>query len=155
MVPNVVRLWREHGETDCTCCRTRQRVVYTKTPDGDYGELCWPCWRSKFSARLRTLLTEAVRSGAHPDPRDGYALRRRSIEQMHLMALEAIRLRMYVQPTEARVGGLSSLEGAVRENCKPLKWIIGLDPLFDMTISKVLPKDQRPASLLVAAEETV
>jgi hypothetical protein len=153
MVPNVVRVWREQGETDCTCCRTRGRSVYTQTPDGGYHELCWPCWRAKFSALLRHALEKGVRAAPHPVPKDRYALRRKSIRAMHTMALEAVRLRLYVQPVEARASGLPSLEGAIRANCAPLKWAVGIDPILDMTISKVLPKDQRLPGLHPVDEE--
>lgn len=153
MIPNVVRLWREHGATDCTCCRVRDRCVYTKTLDGQYHELCWSCWKTKFSSPLRAHLLEAIRAKAHPVPRDGFSLRKVSLSRLHWMALEAFRLRLYVQPVEARASGLKSLEGAIRDNCAPLKWIVGRDPIFDMTISKTLPRDQRPAHPHVAGEE--
>ena len=147
-----LRVWRHEGPHRCDRCACVERTVYVAVK-GLRGEVCWGCLKSAIGKRLQRALAERF-DGEEPAGPTGLRFLRSSWEIEFPLVVEAIRLRLYVTPKEARDAGHPSWESAIRDSGVALSWILGMDADIDAIIRKVIKEtDQEQGSPDFADEE--
>ena len=150
IISSPARIWHDVGPTTCTSCKLVDRCVYM-TIEGQRGEFCSACFRSRIGPHIRAALASLA---SHPPTaaNDVLAFMRSQPQGALQDALRAMQLRLFYTSADAKTEGLASLEGAIRDRCDPLVWILPIAVLTDqkwleLLILKTLPDDVKSRAL--------
>ncbi|CAB4203597.1 hypothetical protein UFOVP1382_208 [uncultured Caudovirales phage] len=135
------RTWKHEGPTRCSGCGCIDRTCYIILPDRR-GEFCWGCVRAAIGKRLQEMIAD--RFEQEPPPADVARFIASCWQIEFPSAVEAIRLRLYATPNEARAAGYASWDGALRFLAVPLRWLLGQEAWLDLLIQKI--NDRNPGA---------
>ncbi len=130
------RTWTRAGALRCSVCVCMERTCLVRLPKAtSSAEVCWGCMKAAIGKRLQALIADRFESD--PPAQDIPRFLATSWELSFAEAMEAIRLRLYVTPNEARQAGLPSWEGSIRAFARPVVWLRGSEPWLDLIINKL------------------
>jgi hypothetical protein len=150
IVPDPDPVWKNQGQTVCSCCQRAARCLSVESPEGRMADLCEGCLMAMVSPWVKALLDRYFEYGEGPvNVREQHLFRSYRSEQAHSEAMFAVVRRYFWKPTEAKERGHKSLESAVGQQAHPVLWLLeegGLPDWLETLLHHVPGKRMRGVS---------